>query len=295
MQLYVGCSGWSYTSWQGPFYPQNIENKAWLPYYSQILNYVEIDSTFYNIPSELMVKNWNRRTPDNFRFTAKLPKLITHDKKFKNVNRDLELFYNRMEPLRDKLLALLIQLPPSYKLKEGLEDFRSHNFFFEGDFRYAVEVRHASWFSDLAYNFFKNNNIVMVWSQMDRLQTPTLVTSDFVYLRLIGDRRLSDDQFGKIQIDRTEEIRNWANKMKDISKNEKDVKIGIVAANNHYGGYGPGTVDIFRQNMDLETLSFENIDVGKITRDLQLEARINLSEPKPSKKGRQTTMSDFVE
>ena len=294
MQLYVGCSGWSYTSWQGPFYPQNIENKAWLPYYSQILNYVEIDSTFYNIPSELMVKNWNRRTPDNFRFTAKLPKLITHDKKFKNVNRDLELFYNRMEPLRDKLLALLIQLPPSYKLKEGLEDFRSHNFFFEGDFRYAVEVRHASWFSDLAYNFFKNNNIVMVWSQMDRLQTPTLVTSDFVYLRLIGDRRLSDDQFGKIQIDRTEEIRNWANKMKDISKNEKDVKIGIVAANNHYGGYGPGTVDIFRQNMDLETLSFENIDVGKITRDLQLEARINLSEPKPSKKGRQTTISDFV-
>ncbi|HEX6379430.1 MAG TPA: DUF72 domain-containing protein [Nitrososphaeraceae archaeon] len=295
MQLYVGCSGWSYTSWQGPFYPQNIENKAWLPYYSQILNYVEIDSTFYNIPSELMVKNWNRRTPDNFRFTAKFPKLITHDKKFKNVNRDLELFYNRMEPLRDKLLALLIQLPPSYKLKEGLEDFRSHNFFFEGDFRYAVEVRHASWFSDLAYNFFKNNNIVMVWSQMDRLQTPPLVTSDFVYLRLIGDRRLSDDQFGKIQIDRTEEIRNWANKMKDISKNEKDVKIGIVAANNHYGGYGPGTVDIFRQNMDLETLSFENIDVGKITRDLQLEARINLSEPKPSKKGRQTTMSDFVE
>ena len=295
MQLYVGCSGWSYTSWQGPFYPQNIENKAWLPYYSQILNYVEIDSTFYNIPSELMVKNWNRRTPDNFRFTAKFPKLITHDKKFKNVNRDLELFYNRMEPLRDKLLALLIQLPPSYKLKEGLEDFRSHNFFFEGDFRYAVEVRHASWFSDLAYNFFKNNNIVMVWSQMDRLQTPTLVTSDFVYLRLIGDRRLSDDQFGKIQIDRTEEIRNWANKMKDISKNEKDVKIGIVAANNHYGGYGPGTVDIFRQNMDLETLSFENIDVGKITRDLQLEARINLSEPKPSKNGRQTTMSDFVE
>lgn len=295
MQLYVGCSGWSYTSWQVPFYPQNIENKAWLPYYSQILNYVEIDSTFYNIPSELMVKNWNRRTPDNFRFTAKFPKLITHDKKFKNVNRDLELFYNRMEPLRDKLLALLIQLPPSYKLKEGLEDFRSHNFFFEGDFRYAVEVRHASWFSDLAYNFFKNNNIVMVWSQMDRLQTPPIVTSDFVYLRLIGDRRLSDDQFGKIQIDRTEEIRNWANKMKDISKNEKDVKIGIVAANNHYGGYGPGTVDIFRQNMDLETLSFENIDVGKITRDLQLEARINLSEPKPSKKGRQTTMSDFIE
>ena len=295
MQLYIGCSGWSYTSWQGPFYPRNIENRAWLPYYSQVFDYVEIDSTFYNIPSELMVKNWNKRTPDNFRFTAKFPKIITHDKKFKNVEKELELFYKRMEPLKDKILSLLIQLPPSYKLKEGLEDFRSHDFFFEGDFRYAVEVRHASWFSDLAYNFFKNNNIAMVWSQMDRLQTPPIVTSDFVYLRLIGDRRLSDDQFGKIQIDRTEEIRNWADKIKEIRQNEKDVKIGIVAANNHYGGYGPGTVDIFRQNMDLESLSFENVDTDKINRELQQEARINLIERKPGRKGRQTTMSDFVE
>lgn len=99
MRLYVGCSGWSYSSWQGPFYPQNIDNRAWLPYYSQVFNYVEIDSTFYNTPSELMVKNWNRRTPENFRFTAKFPKTITHDKKFKNVDKDLELFYKRMEPI----------------------------------------------------------------------------------------------------------------------------------------------------------------------------------------------------
>lgn len=135
----------------------------------------------------------------------------------------------------------------------------------------------------------------MVWSQMDRLQTPPVVTSDFVYLRLIGDRRLDENQFDKIQIDRTEEIRNWANKMKEIRQNEKDVKIGIVAANNHYGGYGPGTVDIFRQNMDLETLSFENVDVGKITQELQQETRINLIERKPGRKGRQMTMSDFVD
>ena len=89
-----------------------------------------------------MVKNWNRRTPDNFRFTAKFPKIITHEKRFKNVEKDLELFYERMEPLQEKMLALLIQLPPSYQLKEGLEDFRNYNFFFEGSFRYAVEVRH---------------------------------------------------------------------------------------------------------------------------------------------------------
>jgi uncharacterized protein YecE (DUF72 family) len=129
---------------------------------------------------------------------------------------------------------------------------------------------------------------------MDRLQTPPIVTSDFVYLRLIGDRRLAEDQFGKIQIDRTEEIKNWANKMKEVKQNEKDVKIGIVAANNHYGGYGPGTVDIFRQNMDMEKLSFENVDIAKINRDLQLETRINFADGILGKKEKQTSISDFV-
>jgi uncharacterized protein YecE (DUF72 family) len=109
MKFYIGCSGWSYTSWNGPFYPSNMENKLWLPYYSQVFNYVEIDSTFYDIPSELMVRNCRRRIPDNFRFTAKFPKIITHEKRFKNVEKDLEFFYESMEPLKDKILALLIQ------------------------------------------------------------------------------------------------------------------------------------------------------------------------------------------
>ena len=81
LQLYIGCSGWSYTSWQGPFYPSNLENKSWLSYYSQLFDYVEIDSTFYNISSELMARNWHRRMSANFRFTAKYPKIITHEKR----------------------------------------------------------------------------------------------------------------------------------------------------------------------------------------------------------------------
>jgi uncharacterized protein YecE (DUF72 family) len=293
LRLYIGCSGWSYTSWRGPFYPSSIENKLWLPYYSQILNYVEIDSTFYRIPSEFMVKNWNRRTPDNFRFSAKFPKVITHDKRFKNVEKELSIFYETMQPLRDKLLALLIQLPPSYELKEGLEDLRSYDFFFNDDFRYAIEVRHPSWFNDLAYNFFRNNNISLVWSQMDRLQTPPIVTSDFVYLRLIGDRRLAEEQFGKIQIDKSEEIRNWANKMKDIKQNEKDVKIGIVAANNHYGGFGPGTVNMFRERMEMEPLTFESVDLHEIDHQIRSESRFNV-DFKSNEGEKQTSISDFV-
>ena len=241
-----------------------------------------------------MVKNWNKRTPDNFRFTAKFPKVITHDKRFKNVEKELSLFYETMEPLKDKILALLIQLPPSYELKEGLEDFRRHDFFFDDNYRFAIEVRHPSWFNDLAYNLFRNSNISLVWSQMDKIQTPPIVTSDFVYLRLIGDRRLAEDQFGRIQIDRSEEIKRWTEKFKQVNKNEKDVKVGIVAANNHYGGFGPGTVNMFRENMDLEALSFENVSLQKINQQIESENRFNLGL-KSNKKGKQTTLSDFVE
>ncbi len=293
MQHYIGCSGWSYSSWRGTFYPPNLQNRAWLPYYAQVLNYVEIDSTFYNIPSESMVKNWNRRTPDNFRFTAKFPKVITHDKKFKNVEKELSQFYERMEPIKDKLLALLIQLPPSYELKEGLQDLRSYDFFFDDTYRYAIEVRHSSWFSDLAYNFFRNSNVALVWSQMDRLQTPPIVTSDFVYLRLIGDRRLAENQFGKIQIDRAEEIRRWTEKYKDVKRNEKNIKIGIVAANNHYGGFGPSTVNMFREMMDMESLSFKNVDLQKVNQQITLQSRFDL-DSESTKKGKQTSISDFM-
>ena len=240
-----------------------------------------------------MVSNWERRTPKNFKFTAKFPKVITHDKRFKNVQKEFSLFYQRMEPLKDKLLALLIQLPPSYELKEGLDDLRSYDFFFEDEYRYAIEVRHPSWFSDLAYNFFRNSNISLVWSQMDKLQTPPIVTSDFVYLRLIGDRRLSEDQFGKIQIDRSNEIKKWADKFDEIRQNEKNVKMAIVAANNHYGGFGPGTVNMFREIMEMEPLSLENVDLNELSRQVTSLSLSN-ADLKKNNRGNQTSISDFV-
>ena len=102
MEFFIGCSGWSYTAWKGPFYPPNLESSEWLRYYSQKFDYVEIDSSFYKIPSQFMVKNWDRKTPDNFRFAAKFPKIITHDKHLVDVKEEVELFLKVMEPLREK-------------------------------------------------------------------------------------------------------------------------------------------------------------------------------------------------
>ena len=108
MQYHVGCSGWSYTSWQGPFYPQNLMNSGWLNYYSHVFDYVEIDSSFYRIPNVFMVNHWNIKTHKNFKFTAKFPKVITHEKRLKEVDKELDHFFEAMGRLSNKTLALLI-------------------------------------------------------------------------------------------------------------------------------------------------------------------------------------------
>ena len=260
MEFFIGCSGWSYTAWKGPFYPPNLESSEWLRYYSLKFDYVEIDSSFYKIPNQFMVKNWDRKTPDNFRFAAKFPKIITHDKHLVDVKEEVELFLKVMEPLREKTLALLIQLPPSMEIIPGLEGLRQLVPLLDNKFRYAVEVRHQSWFQDLAYNFFANNNLCMVWSQLAGIRTPPIVTTDFLYVRFIGDRSIDENNFGKIQKDRVLEMSKWARRVKRVEeekkKENKELSLAMIAANNHYAGFGPGTANMFRKMIGLSEITW---------------------------------------
>jgi uncharacterized protein YecE (DUF72 family) len=293
LQYYIGCSGWSYSAWQGPFYPKSIENSKWLRYYSKVFNYVEIDSSFYRIPNEFMVKNWYNRTPENFRFTAKFPKVITHDKRVGNFEEDqLEYFFHSISELKEKLLALLIQLPPSIDIVEGLDALRNILPYLDKGYRYAVEVRHRSWFQDLSYNFFANNNLCLVWSQLADIHTPSIVTSDFIYVRLIGDRSIRENDFARIQIDRIKEMQNLASNFRNDSdkSNLSRVKFSIIAANNHYAGFGPGTVNIFRQLLGLEEVKWGDVFVS--TDDLEREG--NIGADKRVIETKQTSLSDFL-
>jgi uncharacterized protein YecE (DUF72 family) len=288
LEFFIGTSGWSYSSWSGIFYPEKLEQKWYLPYYTQVFNYVEIDTSFYQIPSKNMVKLWNARTPPSFRFSAKFPRIITHEKKFRHCEKELELFYQTMLPLKDKLLTLLIQFPPSYKIKDGLEALGKFDFYFDDTFRYAIEVRHPSWFNDLAYNFFKKNNICLVWNQLDIVRTPPVVTSDFVYIRFIGDRSISEKDFGTIQRDRTMEMWNWATKLKDIQQHEKDVETAMVAANNHYAGFGPETSNMFREMLGLNRVRWgEEKDIRRM---VEYEGLSNHKK----RAVKQTSLSDFI-
>jgi uncharacterized protein YecE (DUF72 family) len=248
-----------------------------------VFDFVEIDSSFYRIPTAFTVKNWLKKTPDNFRFTAKFPKVITHDKRLKNVENELEIFFSQIDPLQEKTSALLIQLPPSLGIVEGLEALREVVPELDNRFRYAVEVRNNSWFQDLAYSFFANNNICMVWSQLAALRTPPVITTDFLYVRFIGDRRIGEEDFGRIQIDRIAEMQYWSDKVKQITENVADrVELAIVAANNHYAGFGPGTANVFRRLLGLSEATWKDKEVSLV------EEKQHKSLPT-----KQTTLSDF--
>jgi uncharacterized protein YecE (DUF72 family) len=291
LKFYIGCSGWSYSAWKGPFYPPNLESSEWLRFYSQIIDYVEIDSSFYRIPNQFMVKNWVKKTPDNFRFTAKFPKVITHDKHLVDIDKEVNVFLKNIEPLHSKTLALLIQLPPSMEITPGLQGLRQLVPLLDNRFRYAVEVRHQIWFQDLAYNFFADNKICMVWSQLAGIRTPPIVTTDFIYIRFIGDRNIDEKDFGKIQKDRVSEMKRWARRVKRVQEeNKQQLNLAIISSNNHYAGFGPGTANMFRKMVGLSELSWQY----KMPEQQQTDANNSYTTPK-SHDNEQSKLTDFLE
>jgi uncharacterized protein YecE (DUF72 family) len=176
-------------------------------------------------------------------------------------------------------LALLIQLPPSLQILEGLENLRELVRELDTRFRYAIEVRHRSWFQDLAYNFFADNGICLAWSQLAEMKTPPVVTTDFIYLRLIGDRSIQEKDFGRIQIDRVREMQKWVDSInKTVQEDDERIRLAIVTANNHYAGFGPRTVNIFRNMVGLPETKLEELKDGD----------------KHEQYSKQSTLSDFL-
>ena len=211
-----------------------------------------------------MTKRWASLTSDNFRFTAKFPRSITHEKRLAadaDSEKELRYFFDVMRPLRTKLLALLLQLPPSLTAKEGVKKLEILTNMLDQDFRYAIEFRHQSWFERSVYRLLSDNNISLAWSQLDDIQTPTELTSDFVYLRFIGDRSIDEREFGRIQKDRSKDLKMWSNSLDRVKDN---ATLAIVAANNHYAGFGPATANTFRKMVGLEEVVWEEMKQNRL-------------------------------
>ncbi len=202
-----------------------------------------------------MVNRWVKSTPPSFRFTAKIPQIITHKKRLGDVGGDVAFFYKAITPLKEKLLCLLIQLPPSMTKNEGLKKLQALPL--DKRFRFAIECRHETWFDEEVYDFLKQSQICLVWSQLAKIKTPPEVTTNFIYLRFIGDRSIDEKDFGIIQRNRVNELEYWAGEIRK-AKSDKNLKIGIVAANNHYAGFGPGTANTFRTMLGLPEAQFKD-------------------------------------
>ena len=259
LQLMIGCTGWSYAGWSGTFYPKKMKSADWLRYYSQIFDITEINSTFYKIPDQSTTKKWNDETPENFRFTAKFPSVITHEKRLENVSSEIFTFLSSLTPIHQKISALVLQLPPSLSFDEAkprLSDLLSN---LPPDFLYPIEGRHQSWFSDDAIDYLKENKLCLVWNDVSGVNNPLPVAADYLYVRLIGDRSISASDFGKITKNRAQSIKNWAHKMKS-----QNVSLAMIMANNHYEGFSSATANSLRMELGLPELVWEEKKQAKL-------------------------------
>jgi uncharacterized protein YecE (DUF72 family) len=259
-KLRIGCSGWSYKDWDGVFYPKGLQAREYLPFYSKVFGAVEIDSSFYRIPNQSMVNAWRSVTPEGFEFCPKLPKKITHEKKLRDSESTLVYFYSVLSKLKDKLGPIAIQLPPSVKVSTDLQAMKDFVALLSPEFRHAVEFRHKSWFTPEVYELLRKNNIAMVWSLNQYLETPPEVTADFVYLRMVGERDIID--FGGIQKDRAEDMQRWASVLKEKSNKFES---GYIFFNNHFAGFSPESANEFRRLLGLMEVDWKSQGTGQQT------------------------------
>lgn len=252
--LRIGTSSFTASGWRGTFYPNRLPSSDYLSYYATKFDTVEVDSTFYGTPTPITVREWSAKTPTDFVFAAKIPQVITHDKVLVDCVAELNEFIEVMDNLREKLGPLLFQFP--YFKKEVLDApaflgrLRPFLKTLPRDHKFALEVRNKQWLAPALLDTLREHGVALALidhSYMPRaaqwFETIDPITADFAYVRWLGDRKEIEAKtkvWNKTIVDRSKELAEWADVL-------GKVKVPIYTyANNHYSGYGPDTVEMFR-------------------------------------------------
>jgi len=222
MAIWVGTSGFNYPEWRGSFYPEKFPSAKMLPYYAQRLATVEINYTFYRMPSAKTLSGWLEATPERFKFTLKAPKRITHVARLKDCAEPLQLFVATSSALAQKLGVLFFQLPPFLKKDLGLLDAFLETF--PRGVRAAFEFRHASWFDDAVYERLRSKNLALCVADSEKLSTPVEITTDYGYFRLRDEGYTARD------------IAHWAEAIERTTSACKDV---FIYFKHEEAGKGP--------------------------------------------------------
>lgn len=202
MTVHIGTSGWHYQHWKGTFYPGALSEKMFLHYYTNHFHTVEINNSFYHLPSQKAIELWKDTVPDNFIFSVKASRFITHMKKLKDPQKSLKLFFERIELLHEKLGPILFQLPPNWNFNyERLITFLKA---LPKGYRYTIEFRDPRWFTPLTYEALEEYGIAFCIYDLNGRLSPKQVTADFVYLRLHGPDAPYQGQYS------TEVLTEWS-------------------------------------------------------------------------------------
>jgi uncharacterized protein YecE (DUF72 family) len=182
---WIGCSGFYYKGWKEKFYPKGLPQRKWFEFYCESFNTVELNVTFYRFPKLEDLKGWHHRSPENFKFTVKAPRLITHYKKFNNVKRELGDFYNTVSKgLGEKLGCVLFQLHPAIEYSE--ENLERIVKTMDKSFINVIEFRHTSWWKDSVYKALKENGIAFCSISYPNLPDMVIKTAPTIYYRFHG-------------------------------------------------------------------------------------------------------------
>lgn len=223
---YIGTSGWHYDEWRGRFYQENLPKAKWLEFYSRHFPTLELNNTFYRLPTENAFHNWYASTPPDFTFAVKVSRYITHIKRLKDCDSEVNRFIEKATLLQDKLGPLLYQLPPGLHR----DDARLAAFLaiLPPGYRHAIEFRHESWFTDEVYKILRRYHVGFCIFNMPGLTSPLTATDDFAYIRFHGKDSLYSSSYTD------EDMADWAKKIAGISKKLEAVYIYF---NNDIAGY----------------------------------------------------------
>ena len=247
-RVLLGTQGWSYPDWIGSFYPPGAKQEDYLPFYVEVFDSVELDTTFYHPPKPSVVRSWARHTHGTFRFAAKVPQRITHEARLTAMGEHLQEFAEALEPLESRLGPLLVQMPAEFTNDEGnrgvLDRFLAAK---PADTRLAVELRHRSWHTPQVYDLLRRRSAAMAWTDWRDLPRVTEITADFLYVRWLGHRE-AIERYDRIQFDRSSDLDDWEKQIRAALPKVREV-FGYF--NNHWAGHSPASANQMKQRLGL--------------------------------------------
>lgn len=216
-KYYIGTSGWHYEHWRGLFYPERLAKAKWLEFYAGHFGTVELNNSFYHLPSEKAFLGWRESSSEDFVFAVKVSRFITHIKRLKNVEEPVENFLSRARLLEGKLGPLLYQLPPNMKCNsEVLESFLS---LLPRGCKHVFEFRNESWINDGIFDILRRYNVGLCIFDMPGFTCPLVATADFAYIRFHGSAGLYSSCYSD------EELFRWAENIANLGRNLKTIYI----------------------------------------------------------------------